>query len=87
MHNPLDEEWSFMEDKTKLTEEELDYAFYAVGREAEEESILFTECWMLRRSLMKDFSILQKLLGVSDERYNQLVELLHENTVPKKRAG
>jgi len=69
-----------MKDNTRLTAEELDYAFYAIKREAKEEGILFTECRMLQKSLTKSFSILQKLLGVSDEHYNQLVELLHENT-------
>ena len=75
-----------MKDKTKLTGEELYYAFYAIKREAEQEGIFFTECRMLQRSLTKGFSILQKLLGVSDERYNQLVKLSHENTIFKETS-
>lgn len=60
---------------TKLTEEELDYVTYAIEREATEEGTLFAECRMLQKSP----SILQKLLGISDERYNQLTNTLHDN--------
>lgn len=65
--------------RTKLTPEEIRYAIYAVQREAIEESTLFVECRMLLQSDNRDSDILQKLLGIPGEKYNQLINLLDEH--------
>ena len=61
------------------TSEDMDRILYAVKVEVEEEATLFTECRILAISKYKGFSILQKLLGISNERYDMLAEVLSKN--------
>lgn len=67
------------DNRAKLTPEELRYAVYAVQREAIKESTLFAECHVLLQSDDMDSYNLQKLLGIRDERYHQLIDVLDEN--------
>lgn len=67
-----------IENSTKLTQEELDYVIYAVEQEAMEEGLFFAECCMFLRNSYERFDDLRKLLAISDDRYDQIIDVYDE---------
>lgn len=65
---------------TKLTAEELERVVYAVQVEAKEEKQLFEESVIILRNDGKNLNFLKKLLGVDEERYQQIIEVSDGNS-------
>lgn len=64
---------------TKVTAEELERVIYAVQVEAKEEKQLFEESAIILKNDGKNLNFLKKLLGVDEERYQQIIEVSDGN--------
>lgn len=72
------------DDCTKVTEEALERAIYAVQVEAKEEKQLFEESTIILRNDGKNLNFLKKLLGIDEERYQQIMEVSDEDSRLRK---